>query len=453
MLLQRTRLWLILLSALFGAAANARAQFPPFREEPPPATEPTHPQELQPIGPVDLGDIKDAQIWSPVEDHDQDRFPQGAYGPYFRYERFYYSVHQPGFAQIGSTVPEIVALGLNENTSEFIKAGFVWGNRFDVGYRQCDNYGWDVSIIKSNLDFMGGAANITTPTTVGFFDPTGVLPFNALFALVGIDTTGVPFPPLFTNDFIEYGNLKLQNISRFTGVELMKTYRYPPGHHGGVWEIGAGPRFFQFHDRFDATGNTVAQALLLGDGTIILPQTPPNIVSIARNLTAPSAFNFWDMSIDNNLVGPEVAARWEMERGRWTVSTDFRAMIAANFQTAHMSGATSAGWTSSVIRLDTGAVIPGTTTGNGILGQPLFTFNNGKNNVTFAPLGELRCDAIYKLTRNASIEVGYTGLLFSGIGRAVDRIIYNVPNMEVLNGADKQHVFINGVNFGFNINY
>jgi Putative beta barrel porin-7 (BBP7) len=453
MLLQRTRLWLIMLAALFAAAANARAQFPPFREEPPPASEPTHPQELQPFGPVDLGDIKDAQIWAPVEFNDQDRFPQGAYGPYFRYERFYYSIHQPGFAQIGSNVPEIVALGLNESTSGFIKAGFVWGNRFDLGYRQCDNYGWDVSIIKSNLDFGGGAIDVPGRTSVGFFDPTGVLPLNALEALVGIDETGVPFPPLFAFDFIPYSPLKLQNTSRFTGVELMKTYRYPPGHHGGVWEIGAGPRFFQFHDRFDATGTTIDQTALFADGTIILPQTPPNIVSIARTLDAPPAQNFWDLGIDNNLVGPELAARWEIERGRWTVSTDFRAMFAANFQTAHLAGATSAGWTSHIIRLDTGATIPGTTIGNGVLGQPLFTFNNSQNNITFAPLGELRLDAIYKLTRNASIEVGYTGLLMSGIGRAVDRIIYNVPNMEILNGADKQHVFINGVNMGFNINY
>jgi putative beta barrel porin BBP7 len=453
MLLQRTRLWLIVLAALFGAAANARAQFPPYREEPPPASEPTHPQELQPIGPVDLGDIKDAQIWQPFVYNDQDRFPQGAYGPYFRYERFYYSIHQPNFAQIGSNVPEIVALGLNETTSEFIKAGFVWGNRFDVGYRQCDNYGWNISIIKSNLDFDGGAATYTTPTTVGFFDPNGVLPNNAVLALVGIDQTGTPFPPIFANDFIEYGTLKLQNTTRFTGVELMKTYRFPPEHHGGVWEIGAGPRFFQFHDRFDASGFTTAFTGGQADGTIILPQAPPNIVSIFRTLTVPSAFNFWDMGIDNNLVGPEMTARWELTRDRWTVSADFRAMIAANFQTAHMSGATSAGWTSQIIRLDTGAAIPGTLVSNGIPGQPLFTFNNGKNNVTFAPLGELRADAIYKLTRNASIEVGYTGLLMSGIGRAVDRIIYNVPNMEVLDGADKQHVYINGVNFGFNINY
>ena len=68
-------------------------------------------------------------------------------------------------------------------------------------------------------------------------------------------------------------------------------------------------------------------------------------------------------------------------------------------------------------------------------------------------MGELRVDAIYRVTHNVNIEVGYTGLLMSGVGRASQRLQYTIPNMDIVNGADKQHVFINGVNFGFNVNY
>jgi hypothetical protein len=457
MLLQRTRIWLVVLATLLGAAASARAQFPPYREEPPPASEPTHHQELQPFGPADLGDIKDAQIWQPFVNNDQDRFPQGAYGPYFKYERFYWAIHQPQFAFVGNNEADAIALGLNENTNEFIKANFVWGNRFDIGYRLCDNTGWATSIVKSNMEF-AGRQDVTSTTSVGFDDETGVLPLNATQAVANtfLIIQGIPpFPvpePAFES--ISYQPLTLQNSSRFAGVDLLRTWRYEPGHHGGVWEFGIGPRFFQFHDRFDAEGTTNALLpALFGIGLITLPQAPPNTVSGAIRVSAPPAPNFWDLGIDNNVVGPELGARWSLKRERWTVSTDFRALIGANFQTGRLAGALGQGYTTDTVRLDTGAILPNTHTQTGVLGSALFTFNSAANTVTFAPMGELRVDASYNVTRNVSLEVGYTGILLSGIGRASDRIIYSVPNMGILDGADKQHVYVNGVNFGFNVNY
>lgn len=457
MLFHRTRSWLIVLAAILGAATIARGQAPESargeNDMPPPGTQPDHDQILQPFGPVDLGDIKDMQLFAPVEFDRLDGFSKGAVGPFFKYERLYWNIHQPSFALVGSTDPELVALGLSENTNQFITANFVWGNRFDIGYRNCDGSGWVTSIVKSNIEF-SGADSVTNTTTVGFFDPTGVLPVNAVIALVGMDTTGVPFPPVAAQSFIPYNPLLLQNSSRFVGIDLAKSIRFEPEHQGGIWEMFLGPRFFQFHDRFHAQGTTVLETATFADGTILLPQNPPNIVSIARVLTVPSASNFWDMGIDNNIVGPEIGTRWSLERERWTVSADFRAVLGVNYQNEHMSGATSAGYTTHIIRLDNGATIPGTTVTVGSLGSALFNFNSANHNVTFAPLGEARFDATYKVTKNISIEAGYTAILATGISRASDRIVYSVPNMGILaTGADKQHVFINGVNFGFNVNY
>jgi hypothetical protein len=452
----RTRSWLIVLAAILGAASSARGQAASARGEndmPPPGTQPDHDQFLQPLGPVDLGDIKDMQLFAPVEFDRLDGYSKGAVGPFFKYERIYWSIHQPAFALVGSTDEELVALGLSENTNQFITAKFVWGNRFDIGYRQCDGSGWVTSIVKSNTEF-SGALDVSNTTTVGFFDPTGVLPPNALNALVGLDLTGVPFPPIPADSFIPYNPLILQNSSRFVGIDLLKSIRFEPEHHGGIWEFFMGPRFFQFHDRFDAQGTTAIQAFSESDGTIILPQPPPNIVSIRRTLVTSAAPNFWDLGVDNNIVGPEIGTRWSLERERWTVSADFRGLLGANFQNEHMSGALSSGYTTQIIRNDTGAVIPGTTQIIGTLGSALFNFNSANHNVTFTPLGEARFDATYKVTKNVSIEAGYTAILAAGISRASDRIIYTAPNMGILaNGADKQHVFINGVNVGFNVNY
>jgi hypothetical protein len=437
----RTRSWLVVFAVAFGAAASARAQVP----------EPDHAQIFQPFGPVDGGDLADMQPFAPIESGSQDYFPKGAVGPFFRYERLYWSIHQPSFGLIGSTDPTLVALGLSDNTNQFISPNFVWGNRFDIGYRQDDGSGWMTSIVKSNTQF--NSAGVGNSTSVGFLDTTGVLPANAILALIGTDTTGVPFPPNPAFDFIQYQPLTIVNNSRFVGVELDKSIRFEPEHHGGVWEFFLGPRFFQFHDRFDVSGTTNPEFGTFPDGTIILPQNPPNIVSIARVLSVPSAPNFWDLGIDNNIVGPQIGTRWTLEREHWTFSADFRALLGFNFQNEYMSGATSAGYTTHIIRLDNGATIPGTTVQVGVLNSALFTFNSAGHNVTFSPLGEARFDAIYKVSKNVSLEVGYTGLLVSGISRASDRIVYTVPNMSIAQGADKQHVYINGVNVGFNVNY
>lgn len=429
----RIRLWLVVLAVTMGTAASARAQ-----------REPEHSQEVQPFGPVDLGNVQDMQLFAPIPSADMDAFPKGNYGPFFRYERLYWSIRQPESGLIGNGDPNLV--GVSSNTNQFLDASFVWGNRFDIGYRLCDGTGWMTSIVKSNTQF-STAFEETTPTTVAFLDPLGILPGDF-----------PPFSGLVPNQLgaINYSDLTLVNSTRFVGVELLKTIRYEPEHHGGVWELMFGPRFFQFHDRFDARGTTEPVASAAPDGLFVVangaPPPPTILVTGIANLTGPAAPNFWDLGIDNNIVGPEIGARWTKQVQHWTLSADFRALFGANFQNATEQGAIGQGYTIQIVRADTGANIGGPTQ-VGINGQPLNAFSNAMHNVTFAPLGELRMDAIYQLTKNAYIEVGYTGILASGIGRASNRLAYVAPNMGIVDGADKQHTYINGVNFGFNVNY
>ena len=262
------------------------------------------------------------------------------------------------------------------------------------------------------------------PTSVGFVDPLQVI-------------------PILSQDqgFIQYDTLAIKNSTRFVGVELLKSYQYEPSHYGGIWELFFGPRFFQFHDRFSAAGMT----------SLVTNSVPDRAPGITDNLNQPAAPNAFDLGIDNNIVGPEIGARWSAQRERWTFSTEFRALLGANFQTATETGALSGGFTVTRIDNATGTVLGTVTTGTP--GAAQTTLVHRINNVTFAPMGELRLDAIYKVTRNVSIEVGYTGLLISGISRASDRLTYSLPDMGIVNGGDKQHVYINGVNMGFNVNY
>ena len=84
--------------------------------------------------------------------------------------------------------------------------------------------------------------------------------------------------------------------------------------------------------------------------------------------------------------------------------------------------------------------------------EPSNNFFNRSNTIEFAPLGELRLDAEYKITNNFSLKAGYTAILVTGIGRAANRVVYALPDMGIADGGNKEHFFANGVTFGFEIN-
>ena len=85
-------------------------------------------------------------------------------------------------------------------------------------------------------------------------------------------------------------------------------------------------------------------------------------------------------------------------------------------------------------------------------GEPSNNFFDKSNCIEFAPLGELRVDAEYKVTQNVSLKVGYTAILVTGIGRAANRIVYELPDMGIADGGNKEHFFADGVTVGFEVN-
>ena len=302
-----------------------------------------------------------------------------------------------------------------------MKARFVWGNRFDIGYVNDNEYGWATSILKTNTQF--NTFNSATPTFIYFLN-------GATLTTTG-NPTGIP-----TNDGAgpQFATVIATNTTRLAGVELMRTYRYPVAHDGGIWTFMYGVRFFQLHDRFD-----------------IEAETPTYSATTATEIYSQAAApNTYDVAINNNLVGPQIGLQWDKECERLTFSSSIRAMFAANFQNATSWGFSGAGSETETLDPATGDVIH--TAFSGISGQPVRTFQGALDNVTFAPLGELRVDLSYKVTANVSIKAGYTAMLVTGIGRASNRIEYFSPDLGISGGGDKEHFFANGLNFGFEFN-
>ncbi len=71
---------------------------------------------------------------------------------------------------------------------------------------------------------------------------------------------------------------------------------------------------------------------------------------------------------------------------------------------------------------------------------------------TFSPVGELRVNVAYNVTRSVAINAGYTGLVVGNISRASNSINYDAVNLVGIHLNDNQIFFANGLNFGVSIN-
>jgi hypothetical protein len=390
----RIRLALLLAAILMCSATSAFADLPgPVGSNGGPGNgEYGDAGNLLPFGPTTMGTLSDMQIWAPPDLNPIDGFIKPDTGPYFQYQRLYWSLHQPSHALVGSSDP--LAAGLSDNDNSFIHAGFVWGNVFDFGYMDDCGFGWNCSILKTNDQFSSLQEGTTN---VGFINGAATPPTAQQLSFTA-----------------NGGFLQLLNVTRMVGVELMKTWRYPQSQkNGSFWEMGVGARYFQLHDRFD--------------------------VSQPNDIVAPLAE--WDLGIDNNIVGPQIQFRYVNQREHWIFDGQFKFTAGANFANATEFG---------------------TTINTNVPPAPTTSFITHLDTITFAPLGELRLNESYQLTKNASITFGYTGLLMSGISRASRRIDYTLRNVAIggttgqdlgiINGAKNDHFFANGVNFGFQIN-
>lgn len=221
--------------------------------------------------------------------------------------------------------------------------------------------------------------------------------------------TGDDFDVVFTDpldvdgggndvELFTFNSAIIENFTEFTTIELMHVTRWDPLHFGGTVEWLVGLRFANLSDTFTFDGD-------LGNG-----------------------LDFQN-KINNYLVGPQVGIRGNRQIGHWRFGGEARVMAAINFQHARLDG--------------------------NITGAPSFSSINFDRSVTdeeWAPLGEIRLDISYQLTNAISLRLGYTGIAMGGIGRASRRVVYTLPTLEIADGNKSDAFYINGINFGVEIN-
>ena len=224
---------------------------------------------------------------------------------------------------------------------------------------------------------------------------------------------------------VSFQFLGVKNATQTRGIELMRTHRLSNSymmtkHQNNAFEIGAGVRYFKMRDDFDVTGISFEE----GDPEFFNGGTVGNA--------------FWDTRVTNNLIGPQLSARWTHQRKRWNFDLGGRFLFAYNVQDFEQKTLIGQG------------LVPGQY--NRPLYFPTTATEHGKQENDFSPTAEIRADVNYQLTRAISLRLGYTGMFIDNISRASSQVRYELPRMGFIDGAaGKQEAIINGANFGFDV--
>ncbi|MEN1679006.1 MAG: BBP7 family outer membrane beta-barrel protein [Planctomycetota bacterium] len=251
--------------------------------------------------------------------------------------------------------------------------------------------------------------------------PDDILPNGGY--LLFIDTNpadGDDFNPLVDVIILDFGDLHnfnvrfnqlfVENRTRVDGVELMFTHdlsnrHFFKKHQNQSLRIQYGVRYLRLRDDFRFEGFSD----VLG-------------------------FNSSRTKVNNNLIGPQIGARWNGQYGKFNFALDGRVLLAYNLQRHEQDN------------------LLGEDLAPGALNRPLLlqptTTNYGQQVDSFSPHVEFRADMRYSLTRNVAFKLGYTAQFTDSITRAAPLVRYRLPDMGFRDTASGQNIFINGVNFG-----
>jgi len=363
-------------------------------------------------------------------------------GYFFQFDGLYWSVSPPEVHEIGYPGTRTVYYGphptspldplsdvrIQSNTldTSLFESEFSAGCRFEFG-RIEDRNGWLVSIFQlrdQTQDFRAPSADMV------FNDPPfGPLGERLLYGNVNNDSSTTPpySPPVFRDLPVTFYDVFVENAIDIWGVEANYLHRFRTWHGGSTFELFLGARYLEFNDNFRVH-------TAFDDGTHTIPSFLGG--------------SYWDTAAENHVVGGQVGLRWFKKQGRWMLSTEGRFLAGLNCQ--NLSQQVSMG-----PALDPGPV----PTDDGPYYPPFEPKTMGPTSAThvayareWAPAVELRVEARYQITRAISFHAGWTGFWMDGVARASSIIDYTVPALGFDLAHNREHIFINGVTIGFDVN-
>jgi hypothetical protein len=222
-----------------------------------------------------------------------------------------------------------------------------------------------------------------------------------------------------------FDTLAVSNKSSYNTVELMKMYRFDRDQFGGIFELYGGARYTQFDDQF---------RLDMGGGYF--------------------DGSFVNNQVLNNMVGPQIGGRYAHQKGRWNVSVEGRYFAAANIQNTTQSSGIASAANQYPDATTNGVQQPTLAPNYSLFGNGLYGKSAADSDLSrqFSNVGELRLNTTYSLSKSVALKVGYTMTYMDNIARASNTITYALPNFGINRDQPGERLFVQGVNFGVELN-
>ena len=224
---------------------------------------------------------------------------------------------------------------------------------------------------------------------------------------------GIDFDDFHTFN-IRFDEFFVRNITKTDGIELMQSWdlnnrHRMVKHQNSLVSIGCGVRYLRLEDAFYWEGR--------GD---MLGRT------------------YADTSVRNSIVGPQIQATYSRQKAKWNFMVDGRFTFGYNIQDIDQIGAIGE------------SLVPGGANSPANAQPHAVSYGMRKND--FAPLGELRAEMSYRVTRSVAFRLGYTATIIDNITRASQTVRWYLPDLGIRDDG-QQEIFINGANFGFDVVY
>ena len=410
---------------------------------------------------------------------------------------------------LGITSGSLIVFGTDEllvdlNTT-WMQTAMSWGNRFEFGWIY-DDYGAKFDYFDSGMQ----SQSFSTFNQFAVNSPFTQLQTNVAVAVVGVDIQQTlnavsPQPDhVITQDFVQRNETRIQSGA---AVALIRRHLGNRGSAGHA-TFSFGPRFLQLEDRFSLLYSSTTAPFNSGSNNVPSSVTitstggganttgtggniPPGVNNgtvVGTQLAYQNAS--WDTHTINNVVGPEFGVHLESTRGRWSFNADLKFTAGFNWQNNMYQGANlpetlAADYVRSTFQFS--QEVDEVTSAPPLIVQ---VFGLQQQNATndaeyafvFSPIGEWRLGTEFRVSQAISLNLGYTGMWLGSVARASTNTGYNtvrrpVPAAAAPNTPEnpsgewavvtrdvpfnrigptsggQQNLFVNGIDFGININY
>lgn len=333
-----------------------------------------------------------------------------------------------------------------------LSSGWVCGRRYDIGYTW-GHHGIGVSIYDINpytqshtMENAKVAFNVADKPGTDHSWLHGITTVNG--------TQSITFPGnennvdslyVYGELGVKFSSLQIMNKTQTNGVELNYTYRFMPsdcfGRRYGIWEMDLGIRYFQFREEFNVYGTGGC----LSD-------------------------SWWNTASQNNLIGPQIAARYFRTCGRWTFDFQGKFMAAINNQSIRQDGVLGSNLSTryETVRNEVQDANGEVTYQNtyyeyiGMQGYPgyinstSFTFNHYGSDTLFSPVIEARFNAKLQITQLVNLRMGYTLMYVGNIARSAEMVDYSIGGTTRAMGLNmnnnKGDSLVHGFTIGLEVN-